>query len=153
VYIAPFTEEGGIEGGAELMEVIDRHSVLLHNFEGNLVVFQFIAGKSANFPLWYLGCGCPDQFGSGFLQSKNELLKVFPVLSKGDGLGAIYFIPVAHRFNLRVSVAKIVKAPVEVNEVPFGFAQPAIEGGKPAVGVSTVGFGPADEGFVLGGDE
>ena len=47
----------------------------------------------------------------------------------------------------RLAVAKVVQAPVEVNHIPLGVAQPAVEGGKTAVGISTVGFGPADECF------
>jgi hypothetical protein len=64
-------------------------------------------------------------------------------------LGAVYFVPVTHFFNLRIAVAKVVESPVEMNQVPFGIAQPAVEGIKTAVGVSTIGFGPTDEGFVL----
>ena len=64
-------------------------------------------------------------------------------------MGAVCFVAVTHCFNLRVAVAKVVQAPVEVDEIPLGIAQPAVEGGKTAVGIPTIGFGPADEGFVL----
>ena len=66
VDITALSEKRGIERGAKLVEVIDQYPVLLHDFSGDLVVFQFVPGKSSNFALWYLAGGGPDQLGSSF---------------------------------------------------------------------------------------
>lgn len=139
-------------GGGVGAEIVGGDSGGGHHAGGGGVVFGFIAFDAAIGTGGDGGGVAPDEFGAGGLHDFHEFGEVFfifverhlKVRAGGFGIGALGGI-----FG---DVFEIVQAPVEMNDVPLGVAEPGFDvfeavGGGAAVGGDAVDVGLAFEKF------
>jgi len=106
------------------VQVVDWDAVAVHDFFGDVVVLDVVARESHCCAFGDGGCRGEDHIGAGLLESLCEKLEVLGVLVYRylplpcgwiDGLAGF------------VEVLEVVEAEVEVDDVPFCFAEPRIE--------------------------
>lgn len=109
---------GGVLEG-ERIEVVDFNSLILHDLGGNFVVFRGVAGDSPAGTCGHRGGIAPNQARSGFFEACDEVAKVFLVCGGRDLLPAALAFGRDDTVSVGADVFQIVKAPVEVDDVPL----------------------------------
>ena len=109
------------------IEVVNPDAVFLHNAGGDFIVLVVIACLAPILPFRDGGSMGPDQFGLGLLQAGGQLFQILLILLKGCREGSAFLVAAPLRLGLRMTVAKIPQPPVEMNDVPLRFTDPAIE--------------------------
>ena len=153
--VSGFDEELRWEGRGEGVQVIDGNAVPSHDLGSHLIVAEVIPHLTAGLALGDQGSVGKDELRPGLLEALDDGFQIRLILLQCNGEGAIDLIPVPIALGVRVAVAKVVQAGVEVNDIPLGVcrvidtrpSQPAVEGLQVSGGGSAVYLGAADIGL------
>jgi len=128
---------------AERIEIVDGDAVRFHNLRRGGVILQLVADETPRRTLRDDRRARPDQRRAGALQKQDKFVQVPCVLIERHRQ-----LPVDHvSLAIRALVAQIVQPPVEMDRVPFRFAEPVVQQLQTDARVLTVAFVMLDGGF------